>query len=210
MVKDLHKDLVDAGIEHWPVRATSSRRTHWYDCRDIALTDVRKHVIVQVAADLDRAHFLDLAAEAEPLFGPMLEQLHRAISRNLARRTAFCVRVGDEGPGAPLLGGILYSPQPGGGEIGWLVVASRARRRGIARELVKHVVGLVRGPGEIIVTSFGPDTIAGQPARSLFIRAGFRPAGPAPRVPRQLARGISTDDQMRWCAGQFRTLTEGQ
>lgn len=140
---------------------------------------------VQVAATVDRPGLLDLAAEAEPLFGPMLDDpaFHQAISRNLARRTAFCVREGDAGPGAPLLGAILYTPRPGGGEIGWLVVANRARRRGIGRELVEHVVGLVRRPGELTVMSFGSDTIAGQPARALFMHVGFQPAGRAPRGP---------------------------
>ena len=106
---------------------------------------------------------------------------HEAISRNLARRTAFCVREGDAGPGVPLLGALLFSPSAGGGEIGWLVVAPHARRRGIGRRLVEHVVGLVPVPGEVTATSFGGENLDGPSARAFFERLGFRAAEHAPR-----------------------------
>jgi hypothetical protein len=68
---------------------------------------------VQVAAYRDVRGWLDLVAEVEPLFGGMLDDpaFYQALLRNVARRTAFCVRAADGPPGAPLAGGLLVSPR---------------------------------------------------------------------------------------------------
>jgi GNAT superfamily N-acetyltransferase len=152
---------------------------------------------VQVAAYRDVRSWLDLAAEVEPLFGAMLDDpaFYQALLRNVARGTAFCVRAADGPPGAPLAGGLLFSPprpdRPAY-RIGWLSVAERWRRHGVGRLLVEHAVGLVEPPAAVTVETFGEDVEPGRAARRLYERLGFRPSEALPPGPeggsRQLYR----------------------
>jgi GNAT superfamily N-acetyltransferase len=146
-----------------------------------------------VCAELqDIPPWLVLAAEVEPLFGPLVEEpgFLRALRRNVERGTALCVRAGDGPPGAPLLGGLLYSPKPPIYTIGWLAVAGTARRSGIGRALVEHVFRLAELPAEFVVTTFGADRAEGLPARRFYERMGFHPAESAPDGPEGGSRQI--------------------
>ncbi len=136
--------------------------------------------------------WLCLAAEVEPLFGPMVNDpgFHRALRKNIQRGTAFCIRKGDAAPGGILPGGILFSPKPPLYTIGWLAVTKSSRRRGIGRLLVEHVISLVQPPAEITVTTFGPDAAEGQPARRFYESMGFQPSEPAPPGPEGGSRQI--------------------
>jgi GNAT superfamily N-acetyltransferase len=147
---------------------------------------------VVVAQPEDIPAWLDLAAEVEPLFGPMVNDpgFNRALHRNVARRTAFCVREAGGPPGVPLLGALLFSAKPPVYTIGWLAVTQQHRRRGIGRALVKHVLGLAEMPGEFVVTTFGVDNPAGEPARRFYERMGFHAAEPAPDGPQGGSRQI--------------------
>lgn len=133
---------------------------------------------VTVAGDEDFSPWLALAAEVEPLFGPMIgdPEFHRALKKNIARRTAFCVRERDGLPGSPLMGGLLFSIRPPLYKIGWLAVAAQHRCQGVGRLLVEHVFGLVQPPAEISVITFGPGVSGGEPARVFYERMGFFPA----------------------------------
>jgi ribosomal protein S18 acetylase RimI-like enzyme len=147
---------------------------------------------VVVAQPEDVPAWLVLAAEVEPLFGPLVNDSSflRALHRNIARGTAFCVREGDGQPGVPLLGGLLFSSHPPIYTIGWLAVAQAWRRRGIGQELVEHVVGLVDIPAELVVTTFGKDNVAGVPARHFYERMGFHAAELAPDGPEGGSRQV--------------------
>lgn len=136
--------------------------------------------------------WLVLAAEVEPLFGPMVEEpgFMRALRRNIARGTALCVREADGPPGSPLLGGLLYSPKPPRYTIGWLAVAEAHRRHGIGCALIEHVFRLAARPAEFVVTTFGADRAEGEPAQRFYARMGFCPAEPAPDGPEGGSRQI--------------------
>ena len=136
--------------------------------------------------------WLALAAEVEPLFGPMVEEPRflRALRRNIARGTALCVRDGDGPPGTLLVGGLLYSPKPPVYTIGWLAVNAAHRRLGVGRALVACVFGLAESPAEFVVTTFGADRPEGLPARQFYARMGFDPAEPAPDGPEGGSRQI--------------------
>ena len=140
----------------------------------------------------DIAAWLVLAAEVEPLFGPMVEDpgFVQALQRNIARGTALCVRKGGGAPGAALLGGLLYSPKPPRCTIGWLAVTGTQRQRGIGRALVERVFELVQPPVEYEVTTFGADRAEGAPARQFYAQMGFHPAEPAPDGPEGGSRQI--------------------
>ena len=149
-------------------------------------------MLVQRAGHADVPQWLVLAAEVEWLFGPMVDNpdFHRALRKNIDRGTAYCVREGDGPPGTPLLGGLLFSPHPPRYTIGWLVVAHLWRRHGTGRLLVEHVCALVQPPAEIVVTTFGADSAAGQPARRFYQRLGFQPAEQASPGPEGGSRQV--------------------
>jgi GNAT superfamily N-acetyltransferase len=108
---------------------------------------------------------------------------HRALHKSIERKTAFCVREDDGPPGAPLLGGLLFSPKPPLYTIGWLAVAERSRRRGVGRRLVEHALDLVQPPAEVVVTTFGAGVEGGEAARRFYRSMGFHSAEPAPDGP---------------------------
>jgi GNAT superfamily N-acetyltransferase len=147
---------------------------------------------VRIAENEDYRPWLCLAAEVEPLFGPMVREprFQQALRRNIGRRTAFCVREDDDAPGASLLGGLLFSPTPPLYTIGWLAVAEAYRRQGIGRLLVEYVVRQVRPPAEMVVTTFGRDLAGGYAARQFYERMGFKPAEMVACAPDGSARQI--------------------
>jgi hypothetical protein len=89
----------------------------------------------RVAERADFGPWIELAAEVEPLFGPMTHDpvFQRALSRNIARGTAFCIRENDGCPGSRLVAGLLLSTRPPTYRIGWLVVMESGRRSGLGR-----------------------------------------------------------------------------
>ena len=147
---------------------------------------------VALAQPADLQPWLRLAAEVEPLFGPMVNDLgfHNALRKNIKRKTAFCVREDDGSPGTPLLAGVLFSLKPPVYTIGWLAVTAARRRQGLGRLLIEHVINLVRPPAEVVVTTFGPNIQDGEPARQFYENMGFHPAEPVPAGPDGSARQI--------------------
>jgi GNAT superfamily N-acetyltransferase len=141
------------------------------------------HIVFAQPADIPA--WLDLAREVEPLFGPMVDEpsFHKALQKNIARVTAFSIREADGPAGTPLVGGLLFSPKPPFYTIGWLAVKQSYQRQGIGRRLVEHVIGLVNPPAEFVVTTFGIDHPAGEPARRFYEHLGFYAAELAPDGP---------------------------
>jgi len=126
------------------------------------------------AAKSDVPSWLELAAEVEPLFGPM-PRLETHLRRGIEANAALVVR----DPRETVLGGALVSRSPGCREIRWLAVRAAARRRGVARLLLTEILRRWPGPGEVGVVTFGPDVTGGGPARALYAAFGFLPAGAA-------------------------------
>ncbi len=126
----------------------------------------------------DVTPWLALARELEPLFGAMADDpvFQRALLRNIARQTAFCVRAHNGAPGACLWGGLLLSPRPPVYRIGWLAVTASQRRTGLGRGLVEHALAAVPPEGKTIVITFGPGVPGGEAARAFYQRMGFVPA----------------------------------
>ncbi|WP_256760444.1 GNAT family N-acetyltransferase [Cohnella sp. WQ 127256] len=135
-------------------------------------------MIVWNAIEEDIASWLRLASEVEYLFGLMAEDpiFLQALQKNISRGSAFCIRENDGPPGSSLLGGLLFSSSAAPlYNIGWLAVASRARKSGVATALMTYVLTLVPSPAEVTVTTFGTDIADGLPARELYIKNGFKP-----------------------------------
>jgi ribosomal protein S18 acetylase RimI-like enzyme len=126
----------------------------------------------------DLSKWLELASEVEYLFGPMVSdpKFIQAIEKNINQCSAFCVRENDGLPGSRLLGGVLFSSAGAPSyKIGWLAVSSLGRNKGIATELLRHILKLVDVPAEVSVTTFGDDIADGRPARKFYQKYGFVP-----------------------------------
>ena len=136
----------------------------------------------------DVPSWLTLTAEAEPLFGPMLDDpgFHAALDRSIAQGRAYCVRAADGPPGTPLVGGLLWSARPPLCKVGWLAVTAKWRRQGVGRRLLAHALALVEPPAEVTVTTFAAGVAGGSAARPFYECMGFRPAEPAPPTPHGL------------------------
>lgn len=130
------------------------------------------------AAHEDIEQWLQLAAEVEYLFGPMVDEPHfvEAVEKSIEMGRAFCIREKDGGPGARLLGGVLFSSSNAPiYKIHWLSVSSRVRQQGVGSAILEHVLRMVNPPAEVVVTTFGEDIPDGQPARNLYKKFGFVP-----------------------------------
>jgi ribosomal protein S18 acetylase RimI-like enzyme len=122
----------------------------------------------------DVASWLEIVREVEPLFGPMPD-FESTLRRNIGRGTALCVR----DPGCQVLGGMLLRPAPHT-QITWLAVQSSARRQGVGHALVAEALRRYPPPCEVLVDSFGEDSIEGNAARRLYESFGFLPGEDLP------------------------------
>jgi ribosomal protein S18 acetylase RimI-like enzyme len=107
------------------------------------------HMMIRVAQLEDYLPWLNLAAEVEDLFGPMVGQpgFEDVLKKNFLRGTALCVREEDGPPGSALLGGLFYSPKPPVYKISWLVVSQCCQRQGIGQGLVDAFLGAGEASG---------------------------------------------------------------
>jgi GNAT superfamily N-acetyltransferase len=125
----------------------------------------------------DVVSWLEIAREVEPLFGPMPD-FESALRRNISRGTALCARDAS----GQVLGGVLLRAAPHT-QITWLAVRSSARRGGIGHALVSEALRRCPPPCEVLVDTFGEDTIEGYPARRLYESFGFVPGEYLPDGP---------------------------
>ncbi len=134
-------------------------------------------VNVQPATIEDFESWLDLAGEVEHLFGAMVDEpsFRDALKESIREGRSFCVREGDAGPGAPLLGGIviIFSRN----EIEWFAVSGRCRGKGVGKALLTHVLTLLDARRDITVRTFDHSSEEGRPARRLYRAFGFRDHG---------------------------------
>jgi GNAT superfamily N-acetyltransferase len=122
----------------------------------------------EAAGDADMASWLELAAEVEPMFGPMPNFATHA-ERGIRRGTALVVR----DPQDTVLGAALLGAHRRERHIRWLAVRPGARRRGVASVLLAEILCRWPAPGDIEVITFGADVPYGGPARALYQSVGF-------------------------------------
>ncbi len=149
-------------------------------------------MIVTLARDTDLAGFLDLAAEVERWFGPMVDDpdFHTAVDKHIRRGTAL-VAITSEQPA--LLGGMLFGAEPPIYHVHWLVVSEQTRGQGVGRALMEEAMRrFVRGPGTVEVVTFGTDHpgASASGARIFYERLGFAPAEPAAPGPEGGSRQV--------------------
>ena len=127
----------------------------------------------RIATLEDYQAWLLLAKEAEPLFGPMVEDPHfrEALEQAIVAGNALCAgkAVRERAPVLP--GGIVISPEQN--EILWLAVAAQSRRQGIGKALIEAALNRLDPNRPVTVTTFDESAMAGIPARRLYETFGF-------------------------------------
>lgn len=125
-------------------------------------------IMVRSAREDDLPPWLELAAQIEPLFGPMPD-LAIHIRRGIASGTAI-VAIGPEGR---VEGAALLSRDDQPHSIHWLAVRAEARRRGIGNALLAAIIARWGDGAPIHVVTFGADVAGGEAARALYEAHGF-------------------------------------
>jgi ribosomal protein S18 acetylase RimI-like enzyme len=153
-------------------------------------------VDVRLASEQDTPGFIELAAQVEHWFGPMVDEpgFRAVLARHIRRDTALvAVSAGETG----LLGGLLFTARPPAYHVRWLVVSEHARGKGVGRALMAEAMRrFITGPGVVDVVTFGADHpgAAASGARIFYERLGFTPAEAAAPGPdggsRQIYRTI--------------------
>ncbi|MFD3488370.1 GNAT family N-acetyltransferase [Streptomyces sp. NPDC058665] len=138
-------------------------------------------MIVRLAREEDLSGYLHLAGQVEHWFGPMVGDpgFSGAVLEHI-RDSKALVAVDQERDGQqPLLGGLLFGADAPVFHLHWLVVAERARGRGVGAALTADAMKrFVTGPGTVEVVTFGADHPGAvtSGARVFYERLGFSPA----------------------------------
>jgi GNAT superfamily N-acetyltransferase len=131
---------------------------------------------VYIATNDDFENWLKLAQEVESLFGSLVNEpkFHNALNKCIKEKRAYCIRENDELPGSKIIGGLLFSKKHPIYTIGWLAVSKSKRRLGVGTLLLEYALSQVKKPAELLVTTFGEDSIDGLPARNFYSKHGFK------------------------------------
>ena len=125
--------------------------------------------IVRNARESDLPSWQELAAEVEPLFGPMPD-IAGHIRRGIARGTALVAEDTDR----RFAGAALLSRDGQPHSINWLAVRADARRRGVGASLTRAILTRWDDGEPIHVVTFGADNPDGAGARALYAAYGFQ------------------------------------
>lgn len=128
---------------------------------------------IQIATMEDFSGWLELAAQVEHLFGPMVHEdsFLKALEGVILKQQAFCFREQDGAPGTRLCAGILVSKEDN--EIAWFVVERASRGKGLGRALLSFAMAQLDPSRDISVTTFAPGIPEGLAARALYQNLGF-------------------------------------
>lgn len=113
--------------------------------------------------------WLKLAAEVEPLFGPMVDvpEFRDGLIQAMKEDRAFGINVDGK-----LAGGAIIDTAAN--EILWLAVSASARGQGIGRFLISEAVRLLNADMPVQVQTYASSVEAGAAARKLYLEFGFR------------------------------------
>ncbi len=157
---------------------------------------------VRLALEQDVSGFLDLAAQVEDWFGPMVGDpgFHSAVVESIRSSTALVA----VSPQSGTVGALLFGIEAPTYHVHWLVVSESVRGKGVGRALMADAIGrFVRGPGTIEVVTFGADHpgASASGARVFYEGLGFVPGeatAPGPEGgSRQVYRLVVTSGDAR-------------
>lgn len=126
--------------------------------------------MIRLVTDKQFSEWLDLAREVEPLFGEMVENedFKRGIKDCISNASAFCAVNNNDG-----VEGIIAINKVCN-EVSWLAVRERCRGKGYGNQLLEAAIGSLDNSKPIFVQTFSPGVEAGDAARKLYQRFGFK------------------------------------
>lgn len=125
--------------------------------------------MIRLVTERDIDGWLELAREAEPLFGAMAESegFKNGIRSCIESASALCAADDDNN-----VEGIIAFDKAEN-EISWLVVRERSRSKGYGRELLEAALDCLDKKRTVYVQTFSAGTAVGEAARKLYMRFGF-------------------------------------
>lgn len=126
--------------------------------------------MIRLVADQDFNTWLELAREVEPLFGEMVgnEDFKKGIKECISNYSAFCVVNTNND-----IEGIIAINKPEN-EISWLAVREKSRGKGYGQQLIKTAIDSLDNNNPIFVQTFSANEKAGEAARKVYERFGFK------------------------------------
>lgn len=140
--------------------------------------------MIRLVTNQDFNAWLELAKEVEPLFGEMIdnEDFKNGIKSCIYSSSAFCVANTNN----DIEGIVAFNRIEN--EISWLAVREKSRSKGYGNQLLKAALNCLDSKKPIFVQTFSPNVKAGEAARKLYMRFGFKDCKDAGKNP----AGINT------------------
>lgn len=147
---------------------------------------------IHISDLFDMPGWLLLAMEAEPLFGPMVENIDffNGLRQALLDGAAFCIRYEENRENCGLCGGIIISKE--NNSIAWFVVGEKFRNKGMGKKLMAEAMKHLNHSKPITVNTFEDSVKDGLAARMLYHKFGFRDSGKGANNPAGIPTVIMT------------------
>lgn len=126
--------------------------------------------MIRFVTNQDLDAWIELAREVEPLFGEMVanEDFINGIKDCISNQSAFCVvNTDNEVDGIIAISKTLN-------EIVWLAVREKHRGNGYGYQLLERAINNLDNSKPIYVQTFSPGVKAGEAARKIYLKFGFK------------------------------------
>jgi GNAT superfamily N-acetyltransferase len=151
--------------------------------------------MIRLVTNQDLNAWMELAGEVEPLFGEMVgnEDFISGIKGCIATQSAFCVvNTDNEVEGIIAINKALN-------EIAWLAVRERCRGQGYGYQLLEKAIDSLDNRKPIYVQTFSPGVKAGEAARKIYLKFGFRDYKDGGKNPAGIDTVIMKCEPLRVC-----------
>lgn len=137
----------------------------------VHLVELKKeNIMIRIVTKDDLNAWIELAKEVEPLFGEMVgnESFINGIKDCISNSSAFCVINTNN-----YIEGII-AINKALNEISWLAVKEKCRGQGYGYKLIKTALNKLDSRKPIYVQTFSSDVKAGEAARKVYMKFGFK------------------------------------
>lgn len=126
--------------------------------------------MIRLVTNEDLNAWIELAKEVEPIFGEMVnnENFINGIKDCIANSSAFCVvNANNDIEGIIAINKVLN-------EVSWLAVREKCRGKGYGYQLLETALNSLDNRKPIYVQTFSPNVKAGEAARKIYMKFGFK------------------------------------
>jgi GNAT superfamily N-acetyltransferase len=126
--------------------------------------------MIRLVTNQDLNAWMELAREVEPLFGEMVdnENFINGIKDCISNSSAFCVvNTNNDIEGVIAINKAFN-------EVSWLAVREKCRGKGYGYQLLETAIDSLDNRKPIYVQTFSPDVKAGEAARKIYMKFGFK------------------------------------